>query len=63
MAFEQLGLAEQTILAAFSILFGAGMFGLAIAFGLGGQDLARRALERRFEQQHSEEREREPSPL
>jgi hypothetical protein len=63
MAFEQLGLAEQTILAAFSILFGACMFSLAIAFGLGGQDLARRALERRFEQQHTEEREREPSPL
>ncbi len=63
MAFEQLGLAEQTILAAFSILFGACMFSLAIAFGLGGQELARRALERRFEQQRTEEREREPSPL
>jgi len=65
MAFEQLGLAEQTILAAFSILFGACMFGLAIAFGLGGQDLARRALERRFASpaDHDREHEHEPSPL
>ncbi len=65
MAFEQLGLAEWTILAAFSILFGAAMFGLAIAFGLGGQDLARRILERRFHPAPEDEREREhePSPL
>jgi len=63
MAFEQLGLAEQTIIAAFSILFGAAMLGLAIAFGLGGQDLARRALERRFVHQADQEREHEPSPL
>src|SRR3984957_18527656 len=46
MALEELGLARQTVLAAFSIVFGASMLGLAIAFGLGGQDLARRALER-----------------
>ncbi len=66
MAFEQLGLAEQTILAAFSILFGALMFGLAIAFGLGGQDLARRILERRLshsDEESKRENEREPSPL
>ena len=48
MAIEEIGIAERTILIAFSILFGAVMLGLAIAFGLGGQDLARRALERRF---------------
>jgi hypothetical protein len=60
MAFEQLGLAEQTIIAAFSILFGALMFGLALAFGLAGRDLARRALERIFGEH---ENEREPSPL
>jgi len=64
MAFEQLGLAEQTIIAAFSILFGALMFGLALAFGLGGKDLARRALERRFgAEQPSHERENELSHL
>ncbi len=48
MAFEVVGLAQKTILIAFSIVFGALMFGLAIAFGVGGQDLARRFLERRF---------------
>ena len=41
MAFEQLGLAERTILVAFSIAFGALMLGLAIAFGMGGRDLAK----------------------
>jgi hypothetical protein len=63
MAFEQLGIAQQTILAAFSILFGALMLGLAIAFGLGGQDLARRMLERRFSADNKREREDELSPL
>jgi small-conductance mechanosensitive channel len=48
MAFEEIGVAENTILVAFSIVFGAVMFGLAIAFGLGGQDLARKALEKKF---------------
>lgn len=48
MAFEELGIAENTILAAFSIVFGALMLGLALAFGLGGRDLARQFLERRF---------------
>ena len=63
MAFEQLGLAQETILAAFSILFGACMLGLAIAFGLGGKDLARQVLERRFATQPDRDREHEPSPL
>ena len=63
MAFEQLGLAEQTIIAAFCILFGAIMFGLALAFGLAGQNLARRALERWFARDGDRENEREPSPL
>src|SRR2546430_14229371 len=41
MVFEVLGVAEQTMLIAFGIAFGAVMFGLSIAFGIGGQDLAR----------------------
>jgi hypothetical protein len=53
MAFEELGLAERTILVAFSIVFGALMLGLAIAFGLGGRDLARQFLERRFAEDRS----------
>jgi hypothetical protein len=48
MALEQIGLGRQTVLIAFSIAFGALMLGLAIAFGLGGRDLAKSALERIF---------------
>jgi hypothetical protein len=48
MAFEELGLAQRTVLIAFTIVFGALMLGLAIAFGLGGRDMARQFLERRF---------------
>jgi hypothetical protein len=55
MAFEEIGIAENTILVAFSIVFGAVMLGLAIAFGLGGQDLARRALERKFSERERKE--------
>jgi hypothetical protein len=46
MALDELGVARQTVIAAFSIVFGAFMLGLAIAFGLGGQGLARHFLER-----------------
>lgn len=63
MVFEELGLAQQTILVAFGIIFGALMLGLAIAFGLGGKDLAQRFLERRFVQGGKEEKEDELSPL
>ena len=62
MMFEVLGVAQQTMLIAFGTVFGAAMFGLAIAFGLGGQDLARRFLERKLGQ-HKEEKEDELSPL
>lgn len=48
IAFEELGIAEQTMLVAFGIGFGALMLGLAIAFGIGGRDLAQRFLEQRF---------------
>jgi len=63
MVFEELGLAQQTILVAFGIAFGALMLGLAIAFGAGGKDLAQRFLERRFAQAGKEEKEDELSPL
>jgi hypothetical protein len=46
--FEELGIAEQTMLLAFGIAFGALMLGLAIAFGMGGRDLAQSFLERRM---------------
>jgi small-conductance mechanosensitive channel len=62
MTLEELGLAKQTVIAAFSIVFGATMLGLAIAFGLGGQDLARKFLEKHVGEGKSE-KEREPQPL
>lgn len=63
MVFEVLGVAEQTMLIAFGTAFGAIMLGLAIAFGLGGQDLAREFLERRLGGAKREEKEDELSPL
>jgi len=45
MALEQIGLATAVVLTAFAITFGALMLGLAIAFGLGGRDVARTLLE------------------
>jgi small-conductance mechanosensitive channel len=62
MALEELGLARQTVIAAFSIVFGAAMLGMAIAFGLGGQDLARKCLERYFGST-KKEKDKEPEPL
>jgi hypothetical protein len=63
MAFEQLGVAERTILVAFTIAFGALMLGLAIAFGMGGRDLAKDFLERRFLKEKQEQKQDELSPL
>src|SRR6266478_6525578 len=62
MALEQVGVARQTVIAAFSIIFGAFMFGLAIAFGLGGKELAREFLERSLSDKKAEKYE-EPQPL
>ena len=63
IVFEELGLAEQTMLVAFGIAFGALMLGLAIAFGMGGRDLAKSFLEKRFVRGKKEENEDELSPL
>jgi hypothetical protein len=68
MAFEVVGIATRTVLIAFSLTFGSLMLGLAIAFGLGGKDLARKYLEKRFARDQfpeapSREREDELSPL
>jgi Conserved TM helix len=63
MVFEVLGVAEETVLIAFGAVFGAIMLGLAIAFGLGGKDLAREFLERRLAGGKKEEKEDELSPL
>jgi len=55
MSLERVGLGRGVVLVAFSTFFGAIMLGLALAFGLGGRDLARRVLERRFPEEKKEE--------
>ena len=44
-ALEHLGIGRATVLLAFGIVFGGVVTALAIAFGLGGRDLARDVLE------------------
>jgi hypothetical protein len=64
MAFEEVGIAEQTMLVAFGSAFGALMLGLAIAFGTGGKDLAQHFLEKKFVLEKKDEgKEDELSPL
>jgi len=64
MAFEEVGVAEQTMLVAFGVAFGAMMLGLAIAFGTGGKELAQQFLEKRFVHGRKDEgKEDELSPL
>lgn len=55
MALERVGLGRGVVLIAFSTFFGAVTFGLALAFGLGGRDLAKKMLERRFLEENKEE--------
>ncbi len=46
MALEQLGIGRETVVLAFSILLAGVVLAFALAFGLGGKDLAREYLER-----------------
>jgi small-conductance mechanosensitive channel len=62
MTLDELGVARQTVISAFSILLGAVMLGLAIAFGLGGQELARKSLEK-YLGNSKKENGKEPLPL
>ncbi len=48
MALDQIAVARTIVFIAFAITFGAVMFGLAIAFGVGGGGIARRILEHWF---------------
>ncbi len=63
MVFEVLGVAERTVMIGFGTIFGAVMFGLAIAFGLGGQDLAREFLEEKLAKGRKQQKQDELSPL
>src|SRR6516162_7987439 len=63
MALERIGLGRGLVLVAFSVSFGAIMMGLAIAFGLGGRNVARRILEQRFSPGGTESKDEEGSHL
>lgn len=51
MALEQLGIGQDTVIAAFIILFGGLILALSLAFGLGGKDIARDYLEKKFKKE------------
>lgn len=55
IALEQLGIGKETVLLAFAILFSGMVLALAIAFGLGGRELAREYLEKRLKERPPED--------
>jgi hypothetical protein len=59
MALTHVGIAKEMVLLAFGLTFGGLVLGLALAFGLGGRDLARDILERRLRQERDEPHPRE----
>lgn len=50
MVLEQLSVAPSIVVASFSIMFGGVVIALAIAFGVGGIDAARRLIEKEYEE-------------
>ncbi len=50
MALEQLAPAHSVVLIAFAITFGAVMTGVAVAIGIGGSGIVRRALEEKWDE-------------
>jgi hypothetical protein len=60
MSLEQLGIGSSTIVVAFAIVFGGIILALALAFGLGGRDVAKEYLEKKLK---SEEKKDEISHL
>ena len=48
IALEQLGIGQDTVVIAFAITFGGIILALAIAFGLGGRDMASEYLDKKF---------------
>ena len=63
MALEQVQVGRNVIQTAFAIAFGAVMLAAAIAFGLGGRDLARRYLEQKLLARRKDDDRDEPSHL
>ena len=55
MALEQLGIGRNIVVVAFTILFSGIVFALALAFGLGGKDIAKKYLEKRVKGKEEKE--------
>ncbi|MEW6570833.1 MAG: hypothetical protein AB1390_06635 [Nitrospirota bacterium] len=55
MALEQLGIGRGTIIITFAIVFGGVVLALAIAFGLGGRDIAKEYLEKKIKGEEKKE--------
>lgn len=60
MALEQLGIGKETVLTAFTLVFGGAVFGMALAFGLAAKDLVQEYLKKGI---GSEKEEEEPDEL
>lgn len=54
-ALTQLGIAREMVLLTFGIAFGGSVLALALAFGLGGKELAREILESRFRKREGDD--------
>jgi len=54
-ALTQLGIAREMVLLTFGIAFGGSVLALALAFGLGGKEVAREILESRLRKQEESE--------
>lgn len=55
MAFEQLGIGKDTVIIAFAIIFGGVVLALALAFGLGGRDIAKEYLEKKLKDEEKDD--------
>ncbi len=60
MALEQLGIGRETVLTAFTLLFGGVVFALALAFGLAAKDFVKKYIEKALSSGDTEE---EPDEL
>jgi hypothetical protein len=50
MALEQLGIGRDTVLIAFTLIFGGMIFAFALAFGLAGKEIALKFLEKKLKE-------------
>ncbi len=59
IALEQIGIGQNIVVAAFTILFGGVVLALALALGLGGRELGKEWLEKQFGKTKSGEQEKD----